>query len=518
MVARRRTRQQIQEGREHYENYIKKYRGDVGSAYREEENKERVLRRVATGSVPNVDSMARYDITLEDINQVRRINGLEALVMNIPMFLQSRMYRDGADGREAEDDFVPDVSEVRNEYVPRDDEEVDQPEPEVPLAVVQRRIMGEYTGALDAMSITRWIRNNPRQATSKRFGTVSQTTTNSQYGFPNSNETGFFYNFIKYLGDDYVKDVSLVLRRDAPKHIREKINAPRRNTKKGSKNEFKDLQSTNAEYVTVLIALREYPRFKEDFANDQRFKDAYKELDRIFTETDAKIAANKLQNPKDPKPVVDWNTLVNKVKNKYNDHLSKEFLYIDMYNEFPSRDDFSALFVDASTNQVPQKDNQAQISSINKNTLFLPNNSTRKNMKKALLVLVDYKTKALYGTKEYQFSEALTKRMVKYWEKNNSPVYFFGKPKMTSWVGKLLDSLGITDRGGSNISYLRRSYISTAMKQVTSAAEREQLSFKLRHSPSASLKYIRELEDISELNTGAIELARGNKLGLQRKE
>lgn len=189
-----------------------------------------------------------------------------------------------------------------------------------------------------------------------------------------------------------------------------------------------------------------------------------------------------------------------------------------MYNEFPSRDDFSALFVDASTNQVPQKDNQAQISSINKNTLFLPNNSTRKNMKKALLVLVDYKTKALYGTKEYQFSEALTKRMVKYWEKNNSPVYFFGKPKMTSWVGKLLDSLGITDRGGSNISYLRRSYISTAMKQVTSAAEREQLSFKLRHSPSASLKYIRELEDISELNTGAIELARGNKLGLQRKE
>tara|TARA_B100000482_G_C12533145_1_gene269273 strand:+ start:591 stop:890 length:300 start_codon:yes stop_codon:yes gene_type:complete len=76
-------------------------------------------------------------------------------------------------------------------------------------------------------------------------------------------------------------------------------------------------------------------------------------------------------------------------------------------------------------------------------------------MKKALLVLVDYKTKALYGTKEYQFSEALTKRMVKYREKNNSPVYFFGKPKMTSWVGKLLDSLGITDRGGINISYLK---------------------------------------------------------------
>tara|TARA_R110002153_G_scaffold76116_1_gene196287 strand:- start:6481 stop:8028 length:1548 start_codon:yes stop_codon:yes gene_type:complete len=515
MVARRKTRQQITESREHYENYIKKYRGEVGSAYREEENKERVLRRVAKGSVPNVDSMSRYDITLEDINQVRKINNLDPVIMNIPMFLQSRMYRDGADGREAEGDFVPDVSEVRDEYVPRVDEEVEQ---RVPLAEVQQQANREFTGALDAMSISRWIRSNPRQATAKRFGTVSKQTTNNQFGSPNSDKTGYFYNFLKYLGQKYVDDVSLVLRKDAPKYIREMINKPRRNLRKDSQNIFKNLQTTNNEYSTVLIALREYPRFKEDFANDQRFKDAYKELDRIFTETDAKIAANKLQNPKDPKPVVDWNTLVNKVKNKYNDRLSKEFLYIDMYNEFPSRDDFSALFVDASTNQVPQKDNQAQISSINKNTLFLPNNSTRKNMKKALLVLVDYKTKSLYGTKEYQFSEALTKRMVKYWEKNNSPVYFFGKPKMTSWVGKLLDSLGITDRGGSNISYLRRSYISTAMKQVTSAAEREQLSFKLRHSPSASLKYIRELEDISELNTGAIELARGNKLGLQRKE
>ena len=139
-------------------------------------------------------------------------------------------------------------------------------------------------------------------------------------------------------------------------------------------------------------------------------------------------------------------------------------------------------------------------------------------MTKALFVLVDYKTRALYGTKEFELSESLTKRIVKYWEKNKKPLYLFGKPKMSNWVGKLLDQIGIKNRGGSNISYLRRSYISTAMKQITSATEREQLSFKLRHSPSASLKYIRELEDISELSSDAIELAKGNKLGLQRKE
>ena len=141
MVARRRTRQQITEGKEHYENYIKKYRGELGSDYREQENKERVLRRVAKGSVPNVDSMKRYDITLEDINQVRKINDLDPVIMNIPMFLQSRMYRDRADRREAEGDFVPDVSEIRDEYVPRADEEVEQ---RVPLAEIQEQVNKQF--------------------------------------------------------------------------------------------------------------------------------------------------------------------------------------------------------------------------------------------------------------------------------------------------------------------------------------------------------------------------------------
>lgn len=84
---------------------------------------------------------------------------------------------------------------------------------------------------------------------------------------------------------------------------------------------------------------------------------------------------------------------------------------------------------------------------------------------------------------------------------------------MTTWVGQMLDSIGIKDRKGlGNISYLRKSYISTALQNITSGHERTQLAFKLEHSPSASLKYIRELQDIDQLGEDEVEIARLGKL------
>lgn len=503
-VSRRRTRQQIADAKKHLE-YITKYREDPD--YVKNEYKQRILRRVAKGAIPHVGSMEKYDITLEDINNLRKQYDYEPIVMNIPMFLQSRLYR----GREgiAEVDFVPDVSEVVDEYRPGErDEEVEQPAPPETLAETQTRVQSNYTGKLDAMSISIWMRNNPRQATTKQAGKVSQATTNNQYGSPNSDKTGYFYNFMKYLGDEYVKDVSLVLRRRGVEHIRDMVNKPRKNIRN---DDFKTLKATNGELSTLLIALRNYPAFTDDYLNDERFKDAYDGINRIWRENEAKISAEALQNPKKDKPVVDWETLKGMVKKKYPDPLSKEHLYIDMYDEFPSRDNMAELFVDATNKQVPS--NSAQIKSIKKNTLFIPNKSTRKRMKKAVFVLVDYKTRALYGTKEFEFSEALTNRIVKYREANKSGMYLFGKTKMTGWVGQLLDSIGIKQRTGlGNISYLRKSYISTALQTIKTSHERTQLAFKLEHSPSASLKYIRELQDIDQLDEEAVELARSGKL------
>ena len=132
-------------------------------------------------------------------------------------------------------------------------------------------------------------------------------------------------------------------------------------------------------------------------------------------------------------------------------------------------------------------------------------------MRQALLVLVDYMTVKVYDKKVFAFSEALTKRLVKYWEKRPSnEIYLFGSGKMTTWVGKMLDA-GIRNRGNANVNYLRRSYRTTAEKSISSEAEREQLAFKFMHSPFASQKYIRELEAVSELSTDAIDLTKDRR-------
>ena len=143
--------------------------------------------------------------------------------MNVPMFLLSRRGRDARGRNEA--DYIPDQSEVVGEFTPEREEEVDQPrqveveedesQDNIPLAEFQERQNKLFTGKLDYLSISVWIRSNPRQATKKRQGLISQITLDHQFGKVNTKETGRFYNFLKGLGDDYVNDVSKVITEEA---------------------------------------------------------------------------------------------------------------------------------------------------------------------------------------------------------------------------------------------------------------------------------------------------------------
>ena len=52
-----------------------------------------------------------------------------------------------------------------------------------------------------------------------------------------------------------------------------------------------------------------------------------------------------------------------------------------------------------------------------------------------------------------------------------------------------------------HINFLRKSYISTAIEKVKdNPEERMKLAFHMMHSPAASLKYIRELQDLNVNN------------------
>lgn len=539
-MTRPRTRSQLTEKQrraERHKNYMAKYR--ESDVYVKRELKERVLRRVASGAVPNVKSMALYDITLEDINQLRNVNGLEPLIMNVPMFLMSREGRD-IQGRN-EGDYIPDQSEFVGEFIPEDEQEVEQrrreptPQPDerpadadtqsvdddVPLAELQAIQNKKYTGKSDYLSISIWMRSNPRQATSKRAGLISNDTLFNQYGRPNTTQSGRFYNFLNFLGDEYLADFTKVTTEAGIKHIRETIYKPSPVLKQTSRSgAFKTLDTINQEFATILVALREYPKYNATKTTNRSLNRAYQELDRLYSEVDGRIKADRLQNPKKGKPVLPWPEIIKRVNKKFPSKTSKENLYLQLYDAFPSRDDFKDLFVDASTGVVPKT--KQDLESVSKNTLFLPNNTTRKSMKNAYLVLVKYKTVLLYGTRTFEFTQAITKNLMNYVEDNEvlqqgKVPYLFGKGSMSSFVKEMLNAIGVPSDREGQITYLRKSYVSTALSNIKSAEERIKLSFTMRHSPSASLIYLRKLQEevpIEKIPDEVLDQARANRFRL----
>ena len=63
--------------------------------YKDRENKLRVLGRVKEGSVPHVHSLTKYNITRDDINDLRRRNGHDDLIENIPYWAEATRRRHG---------------------------------------------------------------------------------------------------------------------------------------------------------------------------------------------------------------------------------------------------------------------------------------------------------------------------------------------------------------------------------------------------------------------------------------
>ena len=61
--------------------------------YKDRENKLRVLGRIQEGSVPHVYSLTKYNITRDDINDLRRRNGFDDLIESIPYWAEATRLR-----------------------------------------------------------------------------------------------------------------------------------------------------------------------------------------------------------------------------------------------------------------------------------------------------------------------------------------------------------------------------------------------------------------------------------------
>jgi len=457
----------------------------------------KILRRVAKGSIPNVGSLRTYDISIEEINDIRRNNGMRSLDTNIPYYLEGTKNRVRPEG---EDVYI----------TPLPDEE---PRPAPPRDIGNINQSAEGFSVAD---INTYMRNNPVVIGNKTNDVKKYGTIKGQFGALNAPlDTGGFHSIMALFGPKYVEDTRQHLGRSAMRTIRGVVirryenKVTKSGVTKSNQGKFQKLGTMIKKLHTVLITLREYPPFDalcrdpnknrpEDCDVDVRTR--YDEINALNSELEAKQSAEAYATPKVGKEVKPFKELKKMIEDKF-PRGTKEHLYINMYSQFPSRDDMKNLKL--STEKPPSSVSELKRMKLMNNYIYVSRN-------KATITLVDYKTSNLYGPRLFDFNQQVSKDIWKYIEdkkllaKQNRSGTLFGSAAMSSWVKKLLDGIGLPTGAGreGNINYLRKSYVSSALDEAgeMSADARVQLAFHMRHSPSSSLKYVRELMKDGGLN------------------
>ena len=510
-MARTRTRAKKKASDKHKE-YIQKYRQD--DDYTKNENKQKILRRVAKGAIPQANTLEKYEITLKDVNRIRVHEGYSEIDLKIPYFMKARTMEE----RQNNLDYLPDndvvfgnfnqddgtimqdyVAEIPEEEVVEDNE-VSSKEPE-----------GGYKFSSKEVSI--WFQDHPevQKASSVREDVKSAATIEMQFGGKRSKkrgETGQLHLLMKKMGNTYMEDIRKAMK--LPLEFYENLFGETWEKFKKDKNKpYMDAESRNRYFTTLLIVMRQYPPINATVNNgeNRQYWEKYKEYDKFYSFLKARQSAETLANPKTKDPIMEWNTLFKRIIEKYKEPLSVENLYIRMYDEFPCRDDFKELFI--NDKDLINLEDKNQVENVRKNSIF-----TKTDVVK--LVLKEYKTATIYGTRTHEFSSEVSKDIKEFIIKNKVKNYLFGTKSLTGMVKKMLNTIENVPPAKSregHINYLRKSYISTAIEKVKdNAEERMKLAFHMMHSPAASLKYIRELQDLNVNNiiktkTNEIEIA-----------
>ena len=494
MVSARERRQQEREAKEKKERATAKQaerRKDPQLKFAEE--RQRLLRRIRDGQLPQVDSLEKYKVSIDLLNTIREEAGLDAISVTDRSVLSyyARAQRVLAtDGR-----GVPENSEIFGAFAASDDDSEGSVEGQVqqapPRAAAPARTVSEPMG-YSVADIALYLQKNPGKASGKTAEDIKPRTIKDTWGTPKTDgtfsKTGRFYKFMQYLGDEYLQDVRKVKDPGFLKFLREKVFAKRINDETATTNPGGEMSIDNTlfQLASLLKALRQYPKF--DALNNRQYIRIYKAIDKVYTELKLNNEAIKFANPPKDKPVEPFEDVKKRIIRKYPDPLSRENLFISLYAIHPGRDDYAELRVFSNpTDRLPTS--SLDMENLKENAIYV-----KPDMRRAKMYLVKYKTSGIYGAQMLEFDENTTETIKKYIQSPNYKApYLFGKAKMSAWIGKLLESVGV-DRKGRNVNYLRQSFITSNLFEVgNQAEERTRLAFHLRHSPSAQVKYIKEL-------------------------
>ena len=472
--------------------------------YKLKEGYNKLLKRIAKGHVPQGNSLTKYQtfgLTESTINKIREENGYEKIKVNIPQV--ANVVPTNVIQQEINENYRKEQAKIdkQKSIQIREDAEALRKAQEKAIKDNEGKIVVVDKDEIHSIeNITAWFFRNkgtadfktgrPRSAETLRrmFNFWIGGNKNGKYKEPEmwKGSGGQFYNlFNRWRPDVCDGDITHCLK-DVDDLIQFVLN-------------YKDIsQSTKEQWLECLIVVvREYPAF-----GIERFRDTYNKLESAIKQIKSKVDSQRIKRRAEER-ITSFDEIKELIEKEFGKD-SKEFLYISMYNELPSRDDMNNLMI---TYQSIDSDTRKNIENINNgdNVLFIPIDES----KPVEFALIRFKTQSNFGKIYHRFTMKVSKMIRDYLENMTASKLLklkgtlFGLEKMSKFVGDMLIKIGVKKKKGDpnykanenigNITLLRKAYVTREMAKIKDETDREKISFLLKHSPSASVTYVRTL-------------------------
>ena len=204
---------------------------------------------------------------------------------------------------------------------------------------------------------------------------------------------------------------------------------------------------------------------------------ALKEWTDTFADANSDMSQVYIQRSQEDKTET-FSSIKNKIYKGYPEG-SDERLYIDMYELCPTRDDLGSVFI--VPNVKDAKDKAYNV----KSAVVAVKNYLVISQKR--LIINEHKTAQKHG----QFTCVIPSAIFKRIDLTKQKLFDHGET-LTSWVGKMLKSVGVEGR----INTLRHAFLSEKLEgeKVKDPQVRKDLAKSMGHSGSVQLQYLREIE------------------------
>jgi len=251
--------------------------------------------------------------------------------------------------------------------------------------------------------------------------------------------------------------------------------------------------------------LKEYPAFNE--VSDKR-DEAVAKIDKVLaTEFKGTSDAYKLKK-RETEQIDSWTTIKSKIESKF-PMGTDEYLYINIFEQAPSRDDLANLKIFDTTKSllIEDMDDPKKLQSFKSGIKrFADDGETNAlilHRTGAIFAFFRYKTDGLYGD-QYVKVDAELRQLIDDYVANgfiDTELFPFKGGKMTSFVSKMLKQAGLKSDSSKNkgaINLLRKALITHKTEQLRllgdiTAEDRIKLAKIMRHSVVVTPAYLRKI-------------------------